>query len=148
MDVFAFKRHRANQTKECLRAWMQLVCSAATSEGVPMLLQVVADGPKKHRISLMREAVKGNLAIDENVCNMVFKFFCEQVQKAYGVSAGKALDNLDVSTPETDKEFQARVDRSWTFESASSEMAKRLLQLPSGTGGSGSPVVSIPVTES
>lgn len=140
MDAFAFKRHRSNQSKDAIRAWMLKVVSESTDEGIPLLLRVVADGPVKHRIAFLREAAKAQLAVDENVCSMIFRFFCQQVQKQYGEDPiAKILDGLHVSTPETDAEFGKRVAESWEYESGSSEMAKRAMGLPSGTGGKGAP---------
>lgn len=123
---FAIDSDQKRRTKAALKDLLTSIVQGTTDQGVPLLLQVVADGPYQFRLHVLREAAADRLAIDEHVCTLLFQKLAEIVVRQYGRQpAAQILDQLHVPSPETPREFQARVDNSWEYECGSSEAARR-----------------------
>lgn len=102
------------------------------------LLEVVAGGPYDFRLRLLRES--RGLALNENIADMMFRFFCEKVVARWGPDAdpGKILDKYEVKSPLTDDE----IERSWVHEVFSTEDGRRMFyQDGAGIAGSDHRVV-------
>lgn len=97
------------------------------------LAEVVAGGPYHWRLNFLR-GMHG-LAVDENVADSIFKFFCEKLialhpdadaLRAADVDpakvAGAYLDQVEVATPPTQEE----IEKAWELDIASSDEAMKL----------------------
>jgi hypothetical protein len=90
------------------------------------LMEVVAAGVFTFRQRFLRE-MRG-FAVDANVADSVFRFFCHKVTQQHGlhldphVVAGAYLDAVEIHTGPTQEE----IDNAWEVEIHSSEDAMRL----------------------
>lgn len=94
------------------------------------LLSVVAGGPQNWR-NVFLNTCRG-LAVNGDIADRIFAFFCEQVQLRYGhyANAGQILDRLEL--PSVHKPSQREIDESWEVESFSSEAGRRYFYGPDG----------------
>lgn len=118
----AADRHRA-QTLSAIDDIMRHVAGNA-----PLLLEVVAGGPHKWRSEFLKSCA--GLAVDTDIADRLFAFFCQQVQYRYGhgITAGAVLDKLELPSPPTQRE----IDDAWEVESFSSEAGRRYFYGPDG----------------
>ena len=94
------------------------------------LLETVGTGPIEFRIRFIRAFPNGT--VDETIANRVFAFLSEQVVKKFGdaASVSELLDSVEVF--DTSPPTEAEIEDAWEFDSATSEEAKRLFDLPTG----------------
>jgi hypothetical protein len=90
-----------------------------------MLYEIVAGGPSHFRIAFLHSF--SGLAVDHNVADLIFRFFCEQVARRHPdaespkVAASQWLDAVEVTSPPTEAEIEA----SWVHEVFSNEDGRR-----------------------
>lgn len=94
------------------------------------LLEVVGGGPFQFRVRFIKAFPAG--MVDESIANHVFAFLSDQVVRKFGDqhTTRELLDSLEVvqHAPPTESE----IEESFVIESASSEEARRLFNLPTG----------------
>lgn len=107
-----------------------------------LLLEVVATPKGKSSASAksrwrnaMQKAFSGvtkDTAKIDAIADQMFRFFQQKAHEAYGVkhglTAGQALDVMEVDTPAT----QDEIDKAWKIESSSSEEGRRYFYGPDG----------------